>query len=271
MKTLNSPSTPSIFISREDRQTPLHLPAFAVHNSYEIYILTEGIRNIFIGTSLFSTTACDVSLIPPNAPHRSFGTAYKGISIEFSQEYIDDKFTTKEAKRITECFKNRIVTLPESEINKIWNSKPENISDSAEKKDFFLHIIHLLEKYASGETETGKLTFSNDLFTIGTYIQEHYLEIQSLDELAEHFSISKSYLCRIFKKRTGLTVITYLNSLKVQHACNLLVETDLPINEISRICGFESSIYFTRVFKKLMECTPREKRKNNADFYFSSI
>jgi len=267
LHTLNVQTTASIYISRENRTTPLHLPAFASHSSYEIYILASGKRNIFIGTKLFSTEACDVALIPPDVAHRSFGTAHKGISLEFTKEYLEKNFADEMSREIENCFKRHIITLPEELLCKMWDSEPEKL-DMAGKKKFLTELVEALKIHSGDVSEEEKFTFNNDLFAIGTYIQENYLEIKSLDELAEHFDISKSYLCRIFKKRTGLTVITYLNSLKLQYACKLLLETDLPINEISRMCGFKSDIYFTRVFKKLMECTPSQKRKKDMEYLF---
>lgn len=267
MKTLISQSTSSIYIGCEDRLKPLHMPVFASHNSYEIDILISGERNIFIGKKLFSAVVGDVSFIKPNVPHRSFGTAHKGIFIEVSPDYIEENFTAEEKGKISACFDKHIVRLPMAQIERIWSDEPYRIEKESEKKRYFLELIELLTQYLP-DTYEEKLILSNDLSMIGNYIQEHYLEIQSLDEIAEHFGISKSYLCRIFKKHTGLTVITYLNSLKIQEASRLLNETDKSIEEICRLCGFKNRIYFTRTFKQFMELTPTEKRKKDSRYAF---
>ena len=267
MKTLITQSTSSIYIGSENRQRPLHMPAFASHNSYEIDILISGERNIFIGKKLLSATAGDVSFIMPKVPHRSFGTAHKGIFIEFSPEYFEKNFNLEQKKKILDCFNKCIVSIPISEIEKIWSEQPHRIEKESEKKRYILDFVELLTQYFSDDYED-KLIINNDLSLISNYIQENYLNIQNLDEIAKHFNISKSYLCRIFKKHTGLTVITYLNSLKVQEASRLLIETDKSIEDISRLCGFNNRIYFTRTFKQLMECTPTEKRKKYTEYIF---
>lgn len=260
MKTLISQSTSSIYIGCEDRVKPLHIPVFASHNSYEIDILISGERNIFIGKNLFSAMAGDVSFIKPNVSHRSFGTAHKGIFIEFSPKYFEQNFNIIQKKKILSCFEKCIVSLPITIIEKIWNEKPHKLEREIDKKRYFLGFIELITQYLPDNYEE-KLILNNDLSMIGNYIQEHYLEIQGLNEIAEYFGISKSYLCRVFKKHTGLTVITYLNSLKIQEASRLLLETDKSVEEICRLCGFKSRIYFTRTFKQFMECTPTQKRK----------
>lgn len=267
MKALIVKTTASIYICKEHRHKPLHIPAFASHDSYEIYILKTGERNIFIGTKLFSTTACDVSLIKPNVPHRSFGTECSGISIEISSSYLND-FTENKKQHILACFEKHIIALPEDLVEKIWDMKIPDINNEKEKRKYLLEVIDYLLKYSLDTDEREKLTFQNDLSPVGKYIQEQYLKIRGLDEVAQHFNISKSYLCRSFKKRTGLTIITYLNSLRVQYACHLLVETDKSISEISRMCGFDSTIYFTRVFKTIMECTPSQKRKADDTYLY---
>lgn len=267
MKTLISQSTSSIYIGSENREKPLQMPVFASHNSYEINILISGERNIFIGKKLFSAVTGDVTFIKPNTPHRSFGTAHKGIFIEFSPEYFERNFNSLQKKTISDCFDIMIVSLPVSEIEKIWNDQPHKIATDKDKKKYIIDFFELLAAHLPNSYEH-KLIFNNDLSPIGNYIQQNYLQLQNLDEIAEHFNISKSYLCRIFKKRTGVTVITYLNSLKIQEASRLLLETDKSVEEICHLCGFKNRIYFTRTFKQFTEMTPSQKRKLNGKYSF---
>lgn len=267
MRTLVSQATSSIYIGCENRQTPLHMPAFASHNSFEIDILITGERNIFIGKRLFSARAGDVSFIMPNVAHRSFGTAHKGIFVEFSPEYFEKNFDAEQKEKILACFRKYIVSVPIIEIERIWNEQPWEIEREKDKKRYILELVELFHQYLPEHYEE-KLISNNDFSLISSYIQENYLQIQSLDEIAKHFDISKSYLCRIFKKHTGLTVITYLNSLKIQEASRLLVETEKSVEEICKLCGFQNRIYFTRAFKQFMECTPTEKRKKDRKYTF---
>lgn len=62
----------------------------------------------------------------------------------------------------------------------------------------------------------------------------------------------------------GVTFTDYLNSLKVEHACKLLTETNLSIIDISLSTGFEDQSYFTKVFKKAKGVTPKMYRSANA-------
>ncbi|MFZ5949271.1 MAG: helix-turn-helix domain-containing protein [Candidatus Rifleibacteriota bacterium] len=83
----------------------------------------------------------------------------------------------------------------------------------------------------------------------------------NLDELADHCGVSKSHLCRVFKKATGQTISQYLNACKIETACNLLGESSFSIEEIAEKAGFNNPSYFFRVFKKQTGKLPLEWRK----------
>ncbi|OGK06027.1 MAG: hypothetical protein A2W80_14355 [Candidatus Riflebacteria bacterium GWC2_50_8] len=85
-----------------------------------------------------------------------------------------------------------------------------------------------------------------------------------LEELADKCGVSKSHLCRVFKKATGQTVSQYLNQIRIERACKLLSATDVPIEEIAFAAGFNNASYFFRVFKKQIGRLPLEWRKKHS-------
>lgn len=82
----------------------------------------------------------------------------------------------------------------------------------------------------------------------------------SLSTLSEMFNISAGYLSTLFKKETGATLTDYVNKKRVQHAILLLNTTHLQIQTIASYCGVEDINYFTRIFKKFTEMTPKKYR-----------
>jgi len=82
------------------------------------------------------------------------------------------------------------------------------------------------------------------------YIDRHYNEKITLDQLSQRIHISKSYLTRRFRQYTGETVVNYINKLRVQYAREMLINTDRNMAEIAWEVGFESPKYFHRVFKR---------------------
>lgn len=88
------------------------------------------------------------------------------------------------------------------------------------------------------------------------YINEHYAEVLSLDEISDHLGFNSSYFCRIFKEATGATFTEYLNFVRVCKAERMLAKTQDSILEIAAAVGICSVSYFNRVFKKYHNCSP---------------
>jgi len=93
------------------------------------------------------------------------------------------------------------------------------------------------------------------------YIHQNYTRSFSLIELSETIGVSKSYLSRIFKMDTGITLWDYLNRFRVQKAKELLLLTDESITEIAGNVGYEDVGYFSRVFHEVSGCSPRAYRQ----------
>lgn len=97
-----------------------------------------------------------------------------------------------------------------------------------------------------------------------SYMEEHYFEPVSLQDLGDVISCNPQYLCRFFKEITGTSPIQYLISFRIEHACVMLLETTDPVLDISMDCGFENISYFIRKFKQLKGCTPKEYRSRHS-------
>ena len=94
------------------------------------------------------------------------------------------------------------------------------------------------------------------------YIEEHHQENITLDMLAEHFGFNPSYLSRRFKQKFRISIIDWLSEVRIRHAANLLVNTDLRIYDIAKHVGYEDEKYFSRVFSREIHMSPKEYRKN---------
>ncbi len=98
--------------------------------------------------------------------------------------------------------------------------------------------------------------------TIMTYINKHYDEPLTIEMIAREASLSVSECCRLFKRVTGDTIFSYLQSLRLSRATELLEEDTLSISQIAYDTGFCSASYFIEVFKKRMGQTPLQYRKS---------
>ncbi len=96
---------------------------------------------------------------------------------------------------------------------------------------------------------------------VALYLQTHIHESVSLEELAQRFFMSRSYLTRSFRNVTGFSVVEYITYIRIQKAQQLLRESDRSITEIADLCGFGNITYFEKVFKTTTGHTPVQYRK----------
>ena len=95
------------------------------------------------------------------------------------------------------------------------------------------------------------------------YIQGHFHENISLQDVAENINISKNYLCDIFKKELGVTFINYVTNLRIEKAKEYLSGTDMKMYEVSSAVGYNDYAYFSQIFKKHTGKTLSSYRKKN--------
>lgn len=93
------------------------------------------------------------------------------------------------------------------------------------------------------------------------YMSENIERKITLSELADKFGYSESYFYRLFLKETQYTPINYFIHLKIDRACQFLLNTNLKVNQISLKLGFEDPYYFSRCFKKIKGVSPKEYKK----------
>ena len=94
------------------------------------------------------------------------------------------------------------------------------------------------------------------------YFLAHIEKETSLQELANATGVSKFYLIRIFKAHFGTSPMEYLRGIRMQRACDLLLETDLPVKEIGKQLSYGSSYHFAQCFRQYAGCNPSDFRRS---------
>lgn len=262
-------------VSFKKRSYSWSMQGFHYHDSYEIYILTEGTRTTLLENKIYELTKGDVLFFPPKTFHKTTGTAeHERVNIEFTSEFLDSCFTSFVKKGLTRCFENNYLHIPEDRLEGFLSMVRQlDIEYSAGGMYYvtFANILKFLcdpslqtsSKYISVKRPLSRA--SRKLEPVISYISENYSDINSIDDIASHCYINKSYLCRLFKREIGSTVMKYLSAVRVQQACELLAATDMSLTEIGMQCGFGSSAYFCCVFKDIMGCTPSDFRKHQRE------
>lgn len=99
------------------------------------------------------------------------------------------------------------------------------------------------------------------LYEIKQYLEEHFMQNISLDDLANTFYINKFHLSRLFKEEFDESIHNYMIKKRITHAKELLRFSDLSIEDISQQCGIEDANYFSRNFKRIEGISPSSFRK----------
>jgi AraC-like DNA-binding protein len=128
----------------------------------------------------------------------------------------------------------------------------------------FYHFLSslLYEEKFNGEA----ISKLNVVSTAIEFMKQKLNEVLSLSDLANTSNLSISHFSTVFKKETGYPPIDYFNHLKVQKACQYLLFTNMNIKEISFSLGIEDQYYFSRMFSKLMNISPKEYRNRNKGY-----
>jgi len=112
-----------------------------------------------------------------------------------------------------------------------------------------------------------KINPSNDrnytLEDVISHMKEHIDGQLSLDDMAGLMNVSRDYFIKLFRKKYGYSPMDYFLRMKMQKACELLMVTNMSIEDISDNLGYRDQFYFSRIFKSKIGLSPREYRKKN--------
>lgn len=100
-----------------------------------------------------------------------------------------------------------------------------------------------------------------------SFIHNNYQDKIELQDMADNVNLSKSEFCRLFKKKTNQTPFEYLIYYRINQSAKLLRTTDLTITEVANQIGFNSTSYYIDKFKKQMNCTPKQFKNYETDFF----
>ena len=123
-------------------------------------------------------------------------------------------------------------------------------------------IVELIEVVNQSSVGHSKFLIQS----VQTFIEEHYVEGISLENVAAHMNLSKHYLSTLFKKETGENMTLYINRKKIERAKVLLLNPQYRIQDIVEMVGFSNQQYFSKMFKRITGMTVMEykgKRRGN--------
>lgn len=246
------------------------------HPEYEINVVmkTEGTR--VVGDSEESFADLDIVMTGPYVPHvwKSDLVTNHVITIQFSKELLNFQMISK---RLFMPIRQMLVDSMQG--LQFYGEDAVRIKDEiielTRMQGFhtatkFLNILNLMahanrRKLVSNMYESEILVSqskSRRVSKVCKYIEENLSQKIILSDVAKLVNMSDSAFSHFFKKKTGISFITYVNNLRVAKACDLLASTSLSASEICYDCGFNNKSNFIRIFTKRKNMTPIEYRNH---------
>lgn len=133
-------------------------------------------------------------------------------------------------------------------------------SNAQELKKSFVKVLQSFTRQEPAESAASSASYA-DVKAAKDYIDEHYMDNFTLDELASAVYMSKFNLCRKFKQHYDIGVWNYIKQVRLNKACELLQATDTKVFLIAEEVGFNDSSYFSNVFRQTYQMSPQAYRK----------
>lgn len=266
----------------QDTKSPQRELSEHVHDYYEIVYVYSGKGTFFIDDIFYDMKQGDVFIIPNNIIHRAIPDKDDPVTstiIFFSPTIIynvllDDSFSYLSLFEMAKRIRNyRIPLKPENQNRleeQLLTINQETVKNELGSRHASLLTVHQIildliriqmdQKPQLMETNTYGPDWVKEILV---YINQNLSHPLTLTELAKEALVSPSHFSRVFKQTTGLGLTVYLNNKRVIKAKELLLETNESVSFIAENCGFESMTHFHRIFKKHMDITPAQYRKEN--------
>ncbi len=127
---------------------------------------------------------------------------------------------------------------------------------------YYLASMRYLQQYRQAETPKPKTTDEDAIVEAAIhFLKENIGQRLSLSDMATYVGYSVSHFSAIFRHKTGQSPLNYFNRLKIKDACGMLETTDIQINQLCFKVGIDDPYYFSRLFTRLMGCSPDTYRK----------
>ncbi len=123
---------------------------------------------------------------------------------------------------------------------------------------FLMTVAHEYLSAACSEEDGKRKKSDVAVDSLIRYLNAHYTENITSEQIAERFEMNFDYLNRVFSSVTGNTIFYYINLLRISNAKQLITTTNLTFAEVAYLVGIEDRYYFTRLFKRYAGMTPTD-------------
>ena len=245
-----------------------------IHNCYELYYYISGDLTYHVEGQSYKLNKNDLIVTNTRELHRivfDSKVGYERKFIQFKPEYISS-FQSEEYNMLSFIQKRKLGQFNKingkdvilNGIDKLWQQISKHAhEDSPESsimiKSIFVQMLIKINKIFSGNINVPMdcLEYDEIIIDILKYIKKNLQRKITLDILEAEFHINKYYICHLFKKNTGFTIIEYITYKRIMRAEELLM-SGTPIIDVASQVGFGDYTNFYKSFKKILGVSPRK-------------
>jgi len=244
------------------------------HPEYELVYISGANGNRHVGDHLSAYEGSDLVLIGSLIPHLNFDygveTDYQKVVVHLGKEFVEGRLMqTPELAFVNNLFQQAGYGLAFHGETKRKVGKELLSFDSLDPFEQYLGLLRIFKILSESEhverlhdspySHTYSAREQGRLNGIYAFIDQHYHEKISLQEIADQTNLSKEAFCRYFKRTSGYTFTQFLNRYRVSQAKRILMSGG-NVSDACFQCGFESLSYFNRVFKRITHENPQAFR-----------
>lgn len=243
------------------------------HNDIEIYLVLSGVLSITVENESYHLIEDDIILVNSGQIHEIEGNNNVVVILQINQSFYRKSLEGASFICNSSAYYNKAKFHALKRI--IAKIIQINYNDREDHELLIVSLsyqlmLELVKNFKNNEEKSGA-TSSKSLQRLGSIIQymnEHYAEDITLEQIAEREYLSPAYLSHYFKLNMNITIFNYLTVIRMNHAVNDLLTTSMTIEQIAANNGFANSRYFVNTFKKQFGMLPRQyraKQKSNLD------
>ncbi len=257
------------------RKTGFVMDTHHCHPYYELYYLEKGACRFMVEENMYDLHTGDFLLIPPQIIHYTrylFGDCRRD-DIFFRMEDLspaavgtfpgqEEFFSQAQIFHVPDAYRDRIHALI---VQMTAEEKTDDIYSPVLMQTFLQELLLLCCRICVfyDDAPDSIHTTDREIVAAARFISEHYMEPVTAADIAAAAGFSPNYLSRKFKEAAGISIHQYLVFIRLRHAAQELISTDVSVTESSFHCGFTVSNYFKDAFKKAYGVTPSAYRKKH--------
>lgn len=241
-----------------------------IHACYQMYCCLSGSSTFIVNGTELKINDGNIFYIPPNTPHCMLpiepNSLWRTLELKF---YIHDEYLASNLPGKSNIISGNALTKKMMQyVQANWKSKNSYNIANIDSILYSLLLCFFMDDVNYTESDSNIVdtsSYSSLVRAIATYVEKNYYSDFSMDKMSGKLCYNKNYLSTLFSKETNISIVEYLNLIRVRQAVISFSYYNRDVFAVCKAVGFSNTSHFSRKFKELVGVSPR-----NFKIFFSS-